>query len=192
VRGGIGSPATRRLGPLAVEEGIEVERCRGPATFAGVEGLAQCPQLSFAIFEQPQRGANDITGRPVAARRDLAVDKGAVMLVETEGCVLTHPPRVPIIGIWGTGLAPVLSGHPIADAEAQFIATRVKDWIDGGVALSEIGISVRAKWLTSKIESALRKAGIGSIDLAKTSDDDDAVRVLGGIQGEYQGVGVRR
>lgn len=75
------------------------------------------------------------------------------------------------------GLAPVLSGHPSADAEAQFIATRVKDWIDGGVEPSEIGIAVRAKWLTSKIESALRKAGIDSIDLAKASDDDHTVRV---------------
>jgi len=75
------------------------------------------------------------------------------------------------------GLAPVLSGHPSADAEARFIATRVKDWIDGGVAPSEIGIAVRAKWLTSKIESALRKTGVDSIDLAKASDDDDAVRI---------------
>ncbi|OBF29770.1 UvrD-helicase domain-containing protein [Mycobacterium sp. ACS4331] len=75
------------------------------------------------------------------------------------------------------GLAPALSGNPSADAEAQFIATRVRDWVDGGVAPSEIGIAVRSKWLTSKIESALRKAGVDAIDLAKASDDDDAVRV---------------
>ena len=39
-----------------------------------------------------------------------------------------------------------------ADAEAKFIAASVKDWIDSGIAPSEIGIAVRAKWLSSKIE----------------------------------------
>lgn len=75
------------------------------------------------------------------------------------------------------GQPPELSGHPGADAEATFIASSVKDWIDSGIAPSEIGIAVRAKWLTSKIEHALRAAGIDSVDLAKASDDNDAVRV---------------
>jgi superfamily I DNA/RNA helicase len=75
------------------------------------------------------------------------------------------------------GQPPALSGHHSADEEAKFIASSVKDWIDSGIAPSEIGIAVRAKRLTSKIESALRAAGIDSVDLAKASDDDDAVRV---------------
>jgi hypothetical protein len=75
------------------------------------------------------------------------------------------------------GQPPALSGHQTAGAEAKFIAASVKDWIDSGIAQSEIGIAVRAKWLTSKIESALRTAGIDSVDLAKASEDDDAVRV---------------
>jgi superfamily I DNA/RNA helicase len=75
------------------------------------------------------------------------------------------------------GQPPVLGGHLTAEAEAKVIAASVKDWIDSGIAQSEIGIAVRAKWLTSKIESALRTAGIDSVDLAKASEDDDAVRV---------------
>jgi len=75
------------------------------------------------------------------------------------------------------GQPPALSGHPTAEAEAKVIATSVKGWIDDGIAPTEIAIAVRARWLTSKIESALRAAGIDSVDLAKASDDDDAVRV---------------
>jgi len=75
------------------------------------------------------------------------------------------------------GQPPELSGHQTADAEAKSIATAVKGWIDDGIAPSEIGIAVRAKWLTPKIEGALRAAGVGSVDLAKASEDDDAVRV---------------
>nr|WP_237160571.1 UvrD-helicase domain-containing protein [Mycolicibacter engbaekii] len=75
------------------------------------------------------------------------------------------------------GQPPTLSGHQSADAESKFIAASVKAWIEGGIARSEVGIAVRAKWLTSKIGSALRAAGIDSVDLAKASDDDDAVRV---------------
>jgi hypothetical protein len=75
------------------------------------------------------------------------------------------------------GQPPALDGHPTAEAEAKFIATAVKGWIDSGIAPPEIGIAVRAKWLTSKIEHALKAAGIVSIDLAKASDDDNAVRV---------------
>lgn len=75
------------------------------------------------------------------------------------------------------GKPPELSGHDSADTEAAFIATTVQDWIDNGIAPSEIGIAVRAKWSASKFESALRKAGIDYVDLAKASDDDDAVRI---------------
>lgn len=75
------------------------------------------------------------------------------------------------------GQPPTMSGHQSADAEVKFIAASVKAWVDSGIAPSEIGIAVRAKWLTSKIESALRAAGIDSVDLAKASDDNDAVRV---------------
>ncbi len=75
------------------------------------------------------------------------------------------------------GQPPELSGHQTADAEAEFIATAVRDWLDNGISPSEIGIAVRAKWLTSKIEHALKAARIDWVDLAKASDDDDAVRV---------------
>ncbi|MEN4422116.1 UvrD-helicase domain-containing protein [Mycobacteroides chelonae] len=75
------------------------------------------------------------------------------------------------------GKPPELCGHDSVDTEAAFIAERVQDWIEGGIAPSEIGIAVRAKWSASKIESALRKVRIDYVDLAKASDDDDAVRV---------------
>lgn len=75
------------------------------------------------------------------------------------------------------GQPPELSGHQTADAEAEFIATAVRDWLDNGISPSEIGIAVRASWLTSKIEHALKAARIDWVDLAKASDDDDAVRV---------------
>ena len=64
------------------------------------------------------------------------------------------------------GQPPALSGHHGADEEAKFIAPSVKDWIDSGISPSEIGIAVRAMWSASKIESALKAAGIGIVDLA--------------------------
>ena len=75
------------------------------------------------------------------------------------------------------GKPPVLSGHADADAEATFIANSVKEWIDSGIEPSEIGIAVRAKWSIPKIDHALHTAGIDTLDLAKPSDDDDAVSI---------------
>ncbi|KKC06288.1 DNA helicase [Mycobacterium nebraskense] len=75
------------------------------------------------------------------------------------------------------GQRPTLTGHQSAEAEAKFIAASAKKWIDNGIAPSEIGIAVRAKWLTSKIERALKAAGIDTVDLAKASDDNDAARI---------------
>lgn len=75
------------------------------------------------------------------------------------------------------GMTPMLSGHDSADTEAALIATTVQGWINSGIAPSEIGIAVRAKWSASKIEGALRKARIDYVDLAKAADADDAVRV---------------
>ncbi len=73
------------------------------------------------------------------------------------------------------GKRPVLCGHADADAEATFIATSVKEWIDSGIEPSEIGIAVRTKWWITKINHALHTAGIDTLDLAKSSDDDNAV-----------------
>jgi superfamily I DNA/RNA helicase len=75
------------------------------------------------------------------------------------------------------GPTPVLSGHDSLGAEAEHIAAVITGWIDSGIAASEIGLAVRAKWLTSKIDAVLKRCGINTIDLAKASDDDDAVRV---------------
>jgi hypothetical protein len=76
------------------------------------------------------------------------------------------------------GQPPRLEGRDVADAEAQLVAASVREWIDGGVTPSEIGIAVRAKWSSSGIERALKSLGIPSIDLARASqEDDDAVRV---------------
>ncbi|MCH9733550.1 MAG: DEAD/DEAH box helicase [Actinomycetia bacterium] len=75
------------------------------------------------------------------------------------------------------GEPPRLSAHPSVDAEAEFIASSVKNWIDNGFAPSEIGVALRSKWSTAKIESALKAAGIDSVDLAKVSNDDCAVRI---------------
>ena len=75
------------------------------------------------------------------------------------------------------GQAPTLQSCSDADSEARAIAENVKKWIAGGVAPSEIGIAVRAKWLTAKIQQALKASRIRSVDLAKATDQDDAVRV---------------
>ena len=75
------------------------------------------------------------------------------------------------------GPAPVLSGHDSLGAEAEHIAAAIREWIDGGIAPSEIGLAVRAKWLTTKIDAVLKRFGIDTVDLAKAGDDDEAVRV---------------
>jgi hypothetical protein len=75
------------------------------------------------------------------------------------------------------GKPPELSGHDSADTEAAFITETVQGWIVNGIAPSEIGIAVRAKWSASKIEGALRRVRIDYVDLAKASDDDQAVRI---------------
>nr|WP_256736050.1 UvrD-helicase domain-containing protein [Mycolicibacterium hippocampi] len=75
------------------------------------------------------------------------------------------------------GQPPTLAGCRSADDEAQHIADAVTRWIDNGVAPAEIGIAVRAKWLAPRIEKALKAAGIATVDLARASEDDDAVHV---------------
>jgi hypothetical protein len=75
------------------------------------------------------------------------------------------------------GQPPKLEAGGTADSEAKLIAASVKEWIDDGIAPSEIGVAVRAKWLSSTIERALKASGIPTIDLAKASQDDDAVHV---------------
>lgn len=75
------------------------------------------------------------------------------------------------------GPPPSLSGHDGLGGEAEHIASVISGWIRNGIAASEIGLAVRAKWLAPKIEAVLKRAGIDTVDLAKADDDDDAVRV---------------
>jgi AAA domain/UvrD-like helicase C-terminal domain len=76
------------------------------------------------------------------------------------------------------GQAPRLEGRHEADAEAELVAASVREWIDGGITPSEIGVAVRAKWSSSAIERALKSLRIPFVDLARaSSDDDDAVRI---------------
>ncbi|MCV7195929.1 UvrD-helicase domain-containing protein [Mycobacterium angelicum] len=75
------------------------------------------------------------------------------------------------------GQPPTLNGQQSAEAEAKFIARSVQGWIDSGIAPTEIGIAVRAKWLASNIQRALNVAGIDTVDLTKAMDDDEAVRI---------------
>lgn len=75
------------------------------------------------------------------------------------------------------GSPPMLRGSRTADEEADHIAEAVNAWIDRGVAPSEIGVAVRARWFASKIEHALKAAGIATVDLARASEDDEAVHV---------------
>jgi hypothetical protein len=51
VREGIDSPAARFASAFAGDEGIKVERCRGPAVLALDQGLTQRAQLGLAVFE---------------------------------------------------------------------------------------------------------------------------------------------
>lgn len=75
------------------------------------------------------------------------------------------------------GAPPTLQGFDNYDAETRFLASSVKEWTANGVAPSEIGIAARAKWFGSKIQDALNANGIKTVDLAKASSNDDAVRV---------------
>lgn len=75
------------------------------------------------------------------------------------------------------GASPQLQGFDKAEAETKFIASSVEGWIANGVAPSEIGIAVRAKWFGSKVTDALKAKRIKAIDLAKASTKDDAVHV---------------
>lgn len=75
------------------------------------------------------------------------------------------------------GAPPRLQGFDKLDAETRFIASTVNEWINSGVAPSEIGIAVRAKWFGSKVADALKAMGIKTVDLAKASTKDDAVHV---------------
>lgn len=75
------------------------------------------------------------------------------------------------------GRPPTLQSFANAEAEAQAIADTIKKWIAAGVAPSEIGVAVRAKWLTTKIQQALKASRIRSVDLAKAADNDEAVRI---------------
>ncbi len=90
LREGTDSPAARFASALAGEEGVEVERRRGPAVLTFDQGLTQRAQLGLAVFEQTQRCPDDVAGRAIATRSDLVVDERTVVLVEAEGRVLTH------------------------------------------------------------------------------------------------------
>ena len=46
--------------------------------------LAQSAQPHFAIFEQPQSSAHNVTGWPITARGNCLLDERAAVLVETE------------------------------------------------------------------------------------------------------------
>jgi hypothetical protein len=112
------------------------------------------------------RTTAEILGWSLGLLRGEPIDDMEGGLDSIAGCrsdVHGHPPR--------------LEGRDSPDEEAKLIATSVQAWIDGGISPSEIGIAVRAKWSASKIEKALKAARIPNVDLARASDDDDAVRV---------------
>lgn len=75
------------------------------------------------------------------------------------------------------GAPPALEGFDKSDAEAQFVAEWVEDWITKGVEPSEIGIATRTRWFNSKIEDVLNAKGIPTVDLARASTNDKAVNV---------------
>ena len=72
------------LGPLACHELVEIERRRLPTAFTVDKRLAQSAQPHFAIFEQPQSSAHNVTGWPITARGNCLLDERAAVLVETE------------------------------------------------------------------------------------------------------------
>jgi superfamily I DNA/RNA helicase len=112
------------------------------------------------------RTTAEILGWSLGLLRGEPIDDMEGGLDSIAGCrsdVHGHPPR--------------LEGRGNADSEAQLIASSVQAWIDSGISPSEIGIAVRAKWLTSNVERALKAARIATIDLARASEDDDAVRI---------------
>jgi hypothetical protein len=75
------------------------------------------------------------------------------------------------------GAPPSLEGFDKSDAEAQFVAEWIEEWIAKGVKPSEIGIATRTRWFGSKIEDAMKAKGIPTVDLAKASTNDKAVNV---------------
>ncbi|OBI24093.1 UvrD-helicase domain-containing protein [Mycobacterium sp. E2497] len=75
------------------------------------------------------------------------------------------------------GNPPALAGFDTADAEANFIAISVNEWIAQGISPAEIGIATRARWSGSKIEDVLHAHGIPTVDLIKAATGEDAVNV---------------
>ena len=75
------------------------------------------------------------------------------------------------------GPRPTLRGLTSSQAETQYVAEAVSEWISEGVDPAEIGIATRTRWLASKIQQVLRSEGIPAFDLADGLDADGAVSV---------------
>ncbi|MFZ2528188.1 MAG: UvrD-helicase domain-containing protein [Rhodococcus sp. (in: high G+C Gram-positive bacteria)] len=75
------------------------------------------------------------------------------------------------------GDAPVVEGFGTRDVEFSFVAEKVQEWIDNGIAPSEIGIAVRSKRLGEALAKSLTKHSIVAVDLADTRGSGDGVSI---------------
>lgn len=102
--GDISSPGPRFTIAHAGEERVEIERGGGAAALALYESLTYHAHVGLTVFEQAQRRTDDLAGRPIPTRSNLGVDEVAVVLVEAEGHVPTHGPRMPASGSGDAGI----------------------------------------------------------------------------------------
>lgn len=72
---------------------------------------------------------------------------------------------------------PVVEGFSTRDAEFTFIAQKVQEWLDNGIAPSEIGIAVRSKKLGETVAEILGKHGIPTSDLSDTRSSTESVSI---------------
>jgi superfamily I DNA/RNA helicase len=61
------------------------------------------------------------------------------------------------------GKRPYVSGHPSVHSEIEAVAERVRDWIDKGVASSEIAVCTRFNILLDKVHDRLQADGIPAV-----------------------------
>ncbi|WP_277371317.1 UvrD-helicase domain-containing protein [Rhodococcus rhodochrous] len=72
---------------------------------------------------------------------------------------------------------PTVRGFGTRDLEFAFIADKVQEWIENGIAPSEIGIAVRSKKIGESLAGVLTKQEIPNSDLSDSRNSTDSVSI---------------
>ena len=117
---------------LRCDERVEVKGLRLPALLARNELATECVQLRLSLLQNTKSGLDDLARRPIATRGHLTGNEIRVVVVQADGDVLSHGPKVPTLGIplgaINSGVKPVplsraRSGFPLANCQ-KFAKTR--------------------------------------------------------------------